>query len=224
MTFITSFIASNGIVVAADSLELIQGGMIKWEHFDEILKAKNLSDEDKTDKISPFEIREKFRLYHEETKGRITNFDGAKKIFKITDTSCLLIAGKADIGAKTVDEIVDETISAIKTVGSQEVSISANIIKDVFEKHITAETEIDRTTELIYSGINQSTGLFAFVHIKWEQDIVRDDKGVPKLNDKGRPYQDWVFKRVNPSTLLNKCGQVFRQSVSGISHFLGVLV
>lgn len=197
MTFISAFRTPKGIVVASDSLELKQGGVILWQHFDEILRAKSISEDDTTDKISPFELKEKFRTYGDEIANRIASFDGAKKIFKITDTSCLQIAGMADINNKTVDEIVIEVTTSITNSGNSDYSNCENLIKQIFEGHLKADTKNDNSTELIYSGIDQTNGLFEFSHIKWEKDWVRGSDGRPQLDGSGKHHQDWFFKKVN---------------------------
>ncbi len=197
MTFISAIKASKGIVVAADGLELRQGGTILWQHFDEILKAKSLSEDDTTDKISPAELKEKFKTYGEEIGNRIVSFDVAKKLFKITNNSCLQIAGMADLNNKTVDVLVGEAVLAIETSGNLSYSNCESIIKKTFEDNLRADASNNMTTELIYSGINEATTLFEFSHIKWEKDWVRDDSNRPQRDASGNVVQDWFFRKVN---------------------------
>ncbi len=198
MTFISAIKAKNGIIVVADGLELKQGGTILWQHFDEILKARDLSENDTADKIAPAEIKEKFRSYGEEIGNRIVSYDVAKKLFKITEDSCLQIAGMADINNKTVDDIVKEIISEIEISGNLEYGNCETIIKKAFEDNLRADATNDHSTELILSGINRETGHFEFSHIKWDKDIVRASSGKPQLNADGKMYQEWFFRKINP--------------------------
>ncbi len=200
MTFISAIKASGGIVVAADGLELRQGGTILWQHFDEILKAKNISEDETTEKISPAELKEKFRLYGQEIGNRIVSFDIAKKLFKITDNSCLQIAGMADLNGKTVDELVKEAVSVIETGGNFSYNNCENIIKKTFEDNLKADAANNMTTELIYSGLNEATTSFEFSHIKWEKDWVRDGSGRPQRDAGGRVIEDWYFRKINNQT------------------------
>lgn len=132
MTFILAIKTTNGILVAADSLETQSGAFARWDDFAAILSSKSLLETDNTIALTPFEIKGIFK------PERIKNKKGAQKIFNLTSNSVLLTAGLADINSKTLEEICSDIENAITKIASPTHTQINDIVFRIFNEELNS--------------------------------------------------------------------------------------
>jgi len=165
MTFIATIITKEGIVLSADSKELIQGGQLLWDDFDEILKKKNIEENSEELLISPKEIQEKFKAQSKINSGRVKSFDGAKKIYKINKHFAILIAGKANPGGQNYNITIEQIDKAINNSGDYSFDNCLDITFKKIEELLEKDGDEKFESENLFCGydtLNNNFRLFKF--------------------------------------------------------------
>jgi hypothetical protein len=192
MTFISSIVTKEGILLASDSFELTQGGMLIWDDFVEILASKGVGEDDTVACISPVDIANKFKETAQKRNSRIKNKGGAVKTFKLSDNSALQVAGNVVINGKEISEIVSEINTAFITSSTSDAEqlkiIAYNILKENIEKDSSDSAEY----EFIFSVFNPADVSFNSCKFFLENTFLRDDNN-RVIMDGNQPKMGNVF-------------------------------
>ncbi|MBI4947229.1 MAG: hypothetical protein HY840_12615 [Bacteroidetes bacterium] len=207
MTFISSVIAKQGIILAADSKELIQGGQLLWKDFDDILKLKNTNEDDTKFCISPKEIKDKFKENAQLTDGRVKSTDGAKKIFQLGSHSAILISGNANPAGQEYSEIIERIKSKVSSSGDNSFQ---KIIETTFAELsaiLTVDISDDKhQTEFLVCGFDEADSKFKVYRFAFTDKLVMDEEGNAKRTATGGLIKEKIFKQFERNVLLNTSG------------------
>jgi|GEM_PF-5505814 hypothetical protein len=221
MTYISTVIAKQGIILSADSKETVEGGHLLWDHFDEILKRHDLNEDDEKERISPKEIKDKFKEVAQKTGGRVKSTDGAKKIFQIGSHTALLVAGKANPAGKNYEVIVGEIKDALMKPENKSFTNILNITFAGIEKYINNDTSDGiYETELIFCGLDEKDNKFKVFRFLFNDRYFYDEKKKIKVGDDGKPLVEKFFGRGERTQMLNTGGWTKIVSELGILNSL----
>lgn len=134
MTFICAIRASNGILLAADSLEVESGAFARWDDFHQLLESKALKEDCEDHKISPKEITGIFK------PERIKNRKGAQKIFPLSTNAVLLVAGHSGINGKKIEQICDSISDKLKNENAELPEKVNEIVFQLLEQELNADS------------------------------------------------------------------------------------
>ena len=207
MTFISTIISRQGILLSADSKELVQGGQLMWKDFDEILNQKNTKENETLECISPKEITDKFKANAQLTKGRVKSTDGAKKIFQIGNHSAILLSGIANPGGQEFSTII-QTIK--KSIQASSIITFNNILNTTFsiiEQLIEADKSEDKhQSEYLFCGLDENDDKFKVYRFFFNDKYRMDANGGTEKNADGNLITDKYFHKTERSILLNNSG------------------
>jgi hypothetical protein len=215
MTFISAVIARQGIILTADSKELVQGGQLLWKDFDDLIQQKNSHEDDTTLCIAPKEITDKFKGNAQLSKGRVKSKDGAKKLFQIGTHTAILISGVANPSGHEFATIIEQIKNTL-TISNDYTFI--NTLKTTFsilDPLITADTSDDKSqSEYLFCGLDDSDNSFKVFRFFFNDRVRMDANGNPQKNPDGSWIKDKYFHKVERTVLLN---------TSGWTNFVGEL-
>jgi hypothetical protein len=215
MTFISTVIAKQGIILSADSKELVQGGQLIWKDFDAFLQQKGLKDEDMTPSISPKEITDIFQASSNSSKGRVKSFDGAMKIFQIGSHSAILLSGIANPNGQEFSTLIQRIKDNLAALSDNSFNTILEITFSTIESVISADTSEDKfQSEYLFCGFDESTDTFRVVRFFFNQRWKMDENGQPKKDEKGITIKEKYFAKAENSVFLN---------TSGWTHYVGEL-
>ncbi len=206
MTFISAIIAKEGVVVSTDSKELLQGGNLLWQDFDDILQKKGTDEEDQKECISPFEITEKFKASAQINKGRIRSIDGATKIFQIGTHSVILVAGAANPSGKEFEAIIDEIKKLIDISSNNTLSNIKDITFSTIEKYISQDKSEDRfSSEYLFCGYDIEENRFKVIKFFFNDKRVMENGQFVK-DENGKYIEEKYFMHYDTNQILNTAG------------------
>jgi hypothetical protein len=207
MTFISTVIAKQGIILSADSKELVQGGQLMWKDFDDILKSKNTTEDDTTESISPIEIKEKFKENALLTKGRVKSTDGAKKIFQIGSHSAILLSGVANPSGQDFSTIIQTIRDAVQTSLDTSITNILNITYLTIESLIIADTSDDKyQSEYLFCGMDELDNKFKVFRFCFQDKFKMDASGNIEKDANGQIIREKYFSKYERNVLLNTSG------------------
>jgi len=207
MTFISTVIARQGIILSADSKELVQGGQLMWKDFDEILKQKNTNEDDTTISISPKEITDKFKNNAQLTKGRVKSTDGARKLFQIGTHSAILLSGVANPNGQEFSTIIQTIRDSVQTSTDSSFANILNTTFSIIYPLITADTSDDKhQSEYLFCGLDEIDNKFKVFRFFFNDKIRMDANGQSEKNATGGWIKDKYFHKTERTALLNTSG------------------
>jgi hypothetical protein len=202
MTFILTIKTDKGIILAADSKELLQGGYLQYDDFSRLLKKKHLKENSRKPSLSPAEIGALIQKRSKLTGGRIRSIDGAKKIFRVTDDTAILIAGKADPGGKDFAK----TIKKIQQEVSKSPLISFDdILRKIFSGIETlfendADDKLD--SQYIFCGYDKNTHRFRTIKFFFDDKVISDGQNGWVKNSDGSLKKVKYFRKAEDPQIL----------------------
>ncbi len=207
MTFISTVIAKQGIILSADSKELVQGGQLLWNDFADLFKLKNSNEDDTTPCISPTEIKEKFIVNSQLTKGRVKSTDRGKKIFPLGTHSAILISGNANPGGQEYPITIKNIRNKVSTSGDNSLN---NIVQTTFmelQGLLTGDTSDGKhETELLVCGLDEAENKFKVFRFLFNDKAIMDANGNPEKTATGGWVKEKVFVQFERNVLLNTAG------------------
>lgn len=209
MTFISSVTTQEGIILAADSMELIQGGELKWTDFAEIIEEKGVPDDSTDPCISPKELLDKFAANAQVLKGRIRSFDGAKKLFQISSHCAILISGIANPNGIEFSQIIEMVKAAVNASDDKSFEAILNITFNTIEPIITRDPSDDQdkaTVKYLFCGLDEITNQFKVFMFFFNDRYLLDEYQKPIRNEQGMPTKVKYFEKSNQTQLLNTAG------------------
>ena len=207
MTFISTVVAGQGIILTADSKELVQGGQLMWKDFAEILKQKNTNEDDITESISPKEITDKFKANAQLAKGRVKSTDGAKKIFQIGSHSAILLSGIANPNGQEFSTIIQTIRDNVETSADNSFINILNTTFSIIDPLISADTSDNKhQSEYLFCGLDESDNKFKVFKFFFNDKVRMDAIGQPEKNADGSWIKDKYFHKIERTALLNTSG------------------
>lgn len=207
MTFISTVISRQGIVLSADSKELVQGGQLMWKDFDDILKSKNITENNTEESISPKEITDKFKANAQLTKGRVKSKDGAKKIFQIGQHSAILLSGVANPSGQEFSIIIQTIKDEITSSDDTSFDSILNITYSTIEPLIVADTSDDKhQSEYLLCGLDEQDNKFKVFRFCFQDKIKMNTNGKPEKDTNGQVIRKKYFGKYERNVLLNTSG------------------
>lgn len=131
-------ITNEGIIFASDSMEVEEGHIAKWKDYENLLTKTGKKENDPDLCFSPNDITEIFKPQ------TINNKKNAKKIFKITDYSIILVSGMAEINGKSIDEIIENIKVQILQDKATKYTDICEIVKSQFNTELIADNKTDK--------------------------------------------------------------------------------
>lgn len=205
MTFIASTLTTEGIVLTADSKELISGGQLLWKDFDDILLLKKEDEDSENFSISPKEIKEKFIANSKITNSRVMSIDSAQKLFKITDHTAILIAGKANPGEQEFETSIKEIIELIDKSGEMTFDNSLKITFEYIESLFAKDNEEKYESENIFCGYDSVSESFKVIRFFFADKLVMEN-GTAKKDKDGRTIKTKIFSKSESKSILQTGG------------------
>lgn len=207
MTFISAVIATQGLILTADSKELVEGGHFFWEDFEGLLGEKGKSDESEDECISPKEITEIFQQGGKKIKGRVKSTDRGKKLFQINHHTALLTAGTANPGGKEFPEIVKEIQQKIDNSHDNSLNNVVKIISDNLNE--LKPCEQDSSSTYLVCGFDKSDATFKVYRLEcYCKKMWLDKDGKPQKDSNGQPICDKELSNCRSESVINVAGMV----------------
>ncbi|QQL49905.1 hypothetical protein [Mucilaginibacter ginkgonis] len=182
MTLIAAIKTRQGIVMTADSKEMIQGGQLLWSDFETILQAKSLHEDFEQPAISPAELKELFRTTAQANdNGRIKSMNTGLKLFKLTEFTGLSTTGTANPGGLEFSQIIVNIQSKLK---STDLSLDeiCDIAFNYFENLFETDGENRFKNNIIFCGYDWQKEIFRSFVFYYNEKRVLDCKGGFKLD------------------------------------------
>lgn len=206
MTFISSIKTNQGIVLSADSKELLQGGYLLWEDFQKLLNKKSETENSQNNCICPNELNELFQSRSLLTKGRIRSIDGVKKIFQITNHIAILISGKANPGGQEFST----TVSTIKNkINTERISDFNEIVEAIFEEtkiQFQKDKDDKLDSEHIICGYDLGADVFKVFKLDFRDKFTPDGNGGWLKDKDGNTIREKVLYKTEFKQVLTTGG------------------
>jgi hypothetical protein len=195
MTLIAAIKTRQGIVMTADSKEMVQGGQLLWTDFETILRSRSLDEDSDQPAISPADLKEVFRTTAQANdNGRIKSTDTGLKLFKLTEFTGLSTTGTANPGGLEFSQVVTNIQSKLEHIGHS-FELICDTAFNCFAELFEADGENKYKNMIIFCGYDQQQNVFRSFVFFYNQRWVADGLGGFKRDENGRNLNEFYFHK-----------------------------
>lgn len=185
MTITIAIKTEKGILIATDSVELVQSEYIISDDLNNFLSQHGVDITDTIDNTKDvevkFQVKELRKFFTERAKltnNKLRYTENHKKIYKLSDFVAIMFSGSVDFGKFSIEQILPEIEEEIAKLQDKNIDEISTIVESIISKYYNSPDNINNQHfKYIVCGYNQKTDKFEIYTIS----KIRDDVDLTKF-------------------------------------------